>query len=164
MRALVYQGPGRISLEEIAARFPHYEVDEAGMTNTYQAHDFEAWSEVGAAVDEPCIRTVAVRLRVPEIIVLAATSEVIENHVDLLRRVSLVPEAIDAEPLPEGVTVSIVNDTTYEIRNRLALIANNGMMGISLVALIVFTLTNHLIGEYRARCASREQAAPDSTS
>jgi len=34
-----------------------------------------------------------------EIIMLAATSEVIENHVDLLRRVSLVPEAIDAEPV-----------------------------------------------------------------
>lgn len=28
----------RIALEEIAARFPHYEVDESGMTNTYQAH------------------------------------------------------------------------------------------------------------------------------
>ena len=40
--------------------------------DTYQAHDFDAWSEVAASVDEPCIRTVAVRLRVPEIIVLAA--------------------------------------------------------------------------------------------
>ena len=28
----------RIALEEIAARFPHYEVDEAGLTRTYQAH------------------------------------------------------------------------------------------------------------------------------
>lgn len=28
----------RIALEEIRARFPHYEVDEAGMTRTYQAH------------------------------------------------------------------------------------------------------------------------------
>ncbi|MFP8877425.1 MAG: cytochrome P450 [Myxococcota bacterium] len=28
----------RIALEEIAARFPHYEVDESGVTNTYQAH------------------------------------------------------------------------------------------------------------------------------
>jgi len=28
----------RIALEEIAARFPHYEVDEAGITRTYQAH------------------------------------------------------------------------------------------------------------------------------
>ena len=25
-------------LEEIAARFPQYEVDESGMRNTYQAH------------------------------------------------------------------------------------------------------------------------------
>jgi cytochrome P450 len=28
----------RIALEEIAARFPHYEIDEANMTHTYQAH------------------------------------------------------------------------------------------------------------------------------
>ena len=28
----------RIALEEIAARFPHYEVDEAGIARTYQAH------------------------------------------------------------------------------------------------------------------------------
>ncbi|TMA35127.1 MAG: cytochrome P450 [Deltaproteobacteria bacterium] len=28
----------RIALEEIAARFPHYEVDESGVTRTYQAH------------------------------------------------------------------------------------------------------------------------------
>jgi len=28
----------RIALEEIGARFPHYEIDEAGMTHTYQAH------------------------------------------------------------------------------------------------------------------------------
>ena len=28
----------RIALEEVAARFPHYEVDEAGITRTYQAH------------------------------------------------------------------------------------------------------------------------------
>ena len=28
----------RIALEEIAARFPRYEVDESGLTRTYQAH------------------------------------------------------------------------------------------------------------------------------
>ena len=28
----------RIALEEIATRFPDYEVDPAGMTRTYQAH------------------------------------------------------------------------------------------------------------------------------
>jgi cytochrome P450 len=28
----------RIALEEIAARFPHYQVDESGITRTYQAH------------------------------------------------------------------------------------------------------------------------------
>jgi cytochrome P450 len=28
----------RIALEEIAARFPNYEIDEAGLTRTYQAH------------------------------------------------------------------------------------------------------------------------------
>ncbi len=34
-----------------------------------------------------------------EIIMLAATTEVIESHLDLLRQVSLTPEAIDAEPV-----------------------------------------------------------------
>jgi cytochrome P450 len=28
----------RIALEEVAARFPNYEVDESGITRTYQAH------------------------------------------------------------------------------------------------------------------------------
>ena len=54
--------------------------------DTYQAHDFEAWSEVGAAADEPCIRTVAVRLRVPEIIVLAAYDGFPQRTVAFSRR------------------------------------------------------------------------------
>jgi cytochrome P450 len=28
----------RIALEEVGARFPHYEVDESGVTHTYQAN------------------------------------------------------------------------------------------------------------------------------
>ncbi len=38
---------------------------------TYQAHDFESWVNASASRDEPCIRTVALRLRIPEIITLA---------------------------------------------------------------------------------------------
>jgi 5-methylcytosine-specific restriction endonuclease McrA len=54
--------------------------------DTYQAHDFEAWSEVAAALGEPCIRTVAIRLRVPEIIVLAAYDGFPQRTVAFSRR------------------------------------------------------------------------------
>ena len=38
--------------------------------DTYQAHDFDSWTSLSVARDEPCVRTVALRMRIPEIIVL----------------------------------------------------------------------------------------------
>ncbi|MHC4450625.1 MAG: HNH endonuclease [Planctomycetota bacterium] len=81
--------------------------------NTYQAHDFEAWSEVGAAVDEPCIRTVAVRLRVPEIIVLAAYDGFPKRTVafsrrNLYRRDRLTCQYCGCKPGSEELTIDHV--------------------------------------------------------
>lgn len=37
---------------------------------TYEAYDFESWSDLSVRNEEPCIRTVTLRIRVPEVIVL----------------------------------------------------------------------------------------------
>jgi 5-methylcytosine-specific restriction endonuclease McrA len=37
---------------------------------TYEVHEFETWADLAVLHDEPCIRTVALRIRVPEVIVL----------------------------------------------------------------------------------------------
>ena len=57
---------------------------------------------------------------------------------DLLKTRDRILEAIASTPFPPGVDHSIVNDSSYEIRNRLSIIANNGAIGLALVALIVF--------------------------
>jgi multidrug efflux pump subunit AcrB len=57
---------------------------------------------------------------------------------DLIDAQVALVELIENEPMPEGVTATIVNDSSFEIRNRLGIIANNGLMGIALVAVIVF--------------------------
>jgi len=37
---------------------------------TYEAHEFESWADLAVHHDEPCVRTVALRIKVPEVIVL----------------------------------------------------------------------------------------------
>lgn len=37
---------------------------------TYEMHGFDTWSDLAPAPDEPCVRTVSLKLRVPEVIVL----------------------------------------------------------------------------------------------
>ncbi|MGQ0613208.1 MAG: HNH endonuclease [Planctomycetaceae bacterium] len=39
--------------------------------DTYETHDFDSWSSLAVARDEPQIRTVSLNIRVPEVIVLA---------------------------------------------------------------------------------------------
>jgi len=57
---------------------------------------------------------------------------------DLIQaQVNLHAAVADIE-LSEGVSATIVNDSSYDIRNRMEIIANNGLMGIALVAVIVF--------------------------
>ncbi len=57
---------------------------------------------------------------------------------DLVRVRGRIGEALESAVLPEGVSWSIVNDASYEMTNRLNVIASNGLMGIALVAVIVF--------------------------
>jgi len=57
---------------------------------------------------------------------------------DLVRAQRSIVKLLEATPLPPGVEASIVNDSSYQIRNRLEILASNGIMGIVLVAAIVF--------------------------
>lgn len=41
---------------------------------TYEAHEFETWSDLSVPPDEPSIRTVSLEIRVPEVIVLTRYS------------------------------------------------------------------------------------------
>jgi 5-methylcytosine-specific restriction endonuclease McrA len=53
---------------------------------TYETHDFDSWSSLSIAKDEPCIRTVALRIKVPEVIVLALYDGLPRRSVAFSRR------------------------------------------------------------------------------
>lgn len=53
---------------------------------TYETHDFDSWSALSVAKEEPCIRTVSMRVRVPEVIVLALYDGVPRRSVSFSRR------------------------------------------------------------------------------
>ena len=94
--SMVYQGAARVICAD-----------------TYQAHDFDSWSEVGAAQDEPCVRTVENRLRVPEIIVLAAydgfpSRTVAFSRRNLYRRDSYRCQYCGIKPGTEELTIDHV--------------------------------------------------------
>lgn len=57
---------------------------------------------------------------------------------DLIRTRSLILDVLAATEFPPGVEHTVVNDSSYEIRNRLRIIGSNGAIGLALVALIVF--------------------------
>jgi len=57
---------------------------------------------------------------------------------DIIETARGVARALDEIELPSGVSVAIVNDASFEMKNRLNVIATNGAMGIVLVAVIVF--------------------------
>ena len=37
---------------------------------TYEVHEFDSWADLGVASEEPCVRTVTLRVRAPEVILL----------------------------------------------------------------------------------------------
>jgi len=43
---------------------------KAVQPETYEVHEFESWADLAVLRDEPCIRTVTLRIKVPEVIVL----------------------------------------------------------------------------------------------
>ena len=57
---------------------------------------------------------------------------------DMIDTRNAIGETLATIELPPGVTTTIVNDASYEMSNRLRVIASNGVMGIALVASIVF--------------------------
>jgi multidrug efflux pump subunit AcrB len=57
---------------------------------------------------------------------------------DMIKTRRAIGERLDALSLPPGVEVDVVNDTSYEMRNRMNVLLANGAMGIVLVAFIVF--------------------------
>lgn len=57
---------------------------------------------------------------------------------DIITTKRNIDEAIAKLDLPEEIQLAMVNDSSYEMRNRLRIIGVNGLMGIVLVAGIVF--------------------------
>lgn len=57
---------------------------------------------------------------------------------DVIDTRNAIAAVLDELNLAAGVTTTIVNDSSYEMSNRLNVIATNGMMGLALVAAIVF--------------------------
>jgi multidrug efflux pump subunit AcrB len=61
-----------------------------------------------------------------------------QQDADIVDTVDVVRAAVDATPLPEGVTYAFIRDESYMARNRLQLMLNNGMLGGILVAATLF--------------------------
>jgi len=61
-----------------------------------------------------------------------------KSDADMIDTRNEIAAALDTMPLPPGVTTTIVNDASYQMSNRLRVIASNGIMGLILVAGIVF--------------------------
>jgi multidrug efflux pump subunit AcrB len=61
------------------------------------------------------------------------------ENADILRAVDAVRRIVESTPLPAGVRYTLVNDESFETRNRLELMANNGMIGVVLVAIVLFS-------------------------
>lgn len=61
-----------------------------------------------------------------------------KGDADMIATRNNIAAVLDSIELPSTVTTAIVNDASYEMSNRLSVIASNGIMGIALVATIVF--------------------------
>lgn len=53
---------------------------------TYEAHAFESWADLAVAPEEPCVRTVTLRIRVPEVIMLTRYDRMPAQSVVFTRR------------------------------------------------------------------------------
>jgi len=93
--------------------------------NTYETHDFDSWTALAVARDEPHIRTVSLRIRVPEVIVLAVydgfpTRKVAFSRRNLYRRDHLTCQYCGSRPGSEELTIdhvlprSVGGRTTWE--------------------------------------------------
>jgi multidrug efflux pump subunit AcrB len=57
---------------------------------------------------------------------------------DMIRTREAIRRAVETVELPSGVTTAVVNDRSFEMANRISILATNGAMGLALVATIVF--------------------------
>ncbi|MGH7163101.1 MAG: HNH endonuclease, partial [Planctomycetota bacterium] len=78
--------------------------------NTYETHDFDSWSALAVARDEPCVRTVSIHIRVPEVIVLALYDGLPHRTVafsrrNLYRRDHFTCQYCGARPGSEELTI-----------------------------------------------------------
>ena len=55
-------------------------------TDTYEVHEFESWADLAVEPDEPHVRTVRLRIRVPEVIALRRYNGVPSHSVAFTRR------------------------------------------------------------------------------
>ena len=62
------------------------EAAKAVNPDDYSVHDFKSWSDLRVAEGQPCIRTVSLSIRVPEIIVLTNFNKLPQRRVVLSRR------------------------------------------------------------------------------
>ncbi|MBI3268549.1 MAG: HNH endonuclease [Planctomycetes bacterium] len=53
---------------------------------TYEVHDFESWSELAVARGEPCVRGVAIEIRIPEVMMLTGYNGIPRKEVVFSRR------------------------------------------------------------------------------
>ena len=54
--------------------------------DTYEVHGFESWADLAVPPEEPCVRTVTLRIRVPEVIVLTHYNGMPNQSVTFTRR------------------------------------------------------------------------------
>lgn len=77
---------------------------------TCETHDFESWSELSVARDEPVVRTVYLRIKVPEVILLRFYSgfpprEVVFSRRNLYRRDRYTCQYCGAQPGSSELTI-----------------------------------------------------------
>lgn len=80
---------------------------------TFQTHGFETWTELSVAPDEPCVRTVKLSIKVPEIVVLTRhrarpRSSVVFNRRNLFARDRNTCQYCGARPGTAELTIDHV--------------------------------------------------------
>lgn len=59
---------------------------KAVLPDSYEMHGFESWADLAVEPDEPCIRTVTLQIKVPEVIVLTRYAGLPDKSVTFTRR------------------------------------------------------------------------------
>ncbi len=55
-------------------------------TDTFEPHDFESWTDLAVARDTDCVKTVSLKIRVPEVILLQNYDRIPKREVTFSRR------------------------------------------------------------------------------